>query len=67
MDEATQEAEPFSNVAAILQNFFPRGSAVNGQKFPYVRRLREKVGCVADPWDLYDYSCLTIENVLRPK
>lgn len=56
MDEATQEAEPFSNVAAILQNFFPRGSAVNRQKFPYVRGLREEVGGVTELRGLYEYG-----------
>lgn len=67
MDEAAQEAKPFANVAAILENFFPRGSAVNRQKFPHVRGLREEVRCVAEPWDLHEHSCFTIENVLRPK
>lgn len=67
MDEAAQEAEPFGNAAAVLENFFPRGSAVNHQKFPHVRGLREEAGGVPGLRDLDEYGCFTIENVLRPK
>ena len=67
MDVTAHEAEPFCRVAAVLENFFPRDSAVNRQKFPHVPGLREEVGCVAEPWDLHEYSCFTIENVFRAK
>lgn len=67
MNETAQKAEPFGNVAAVVENFFPRGSAVNRQEFPHVRWLREEIGCVAEPWDFHDYRCLTIENILGQK
>lgn len=38
MDEAPQEANSFGNIAAVLDNFFPRGRAAKCQKLAHTRQ-----------------------------